>query len=490
MQQLTQPLSNTLLSNSSKTAETGSKGSVLEVENTSFLSAYHQASGSVLVKPSTVSFSSQELSQAASQIEADDGSNADSPADIELIFAQLNMAETLTKNRPVDGNILPQSDQLVDGSVQTSEIQTELLGSQDVSDANEDIMLDNVAADLIDLPNDSVVSADFLNQLSVEEQQRLMAFSGLTLTEMQSLDNQSLGQLVDEANLATSLAANIGKQSMVSGAASVTGKTDAMSPATSQNSTTQSALSASVLAPETVNTGAILGDKTRVDGNIQADSGESPLLSNADFSVVLNSVSAKKMAGDTFTALTQTAGVDVATSANEIDSKTLQNLSSFTPVNKSDVPQLQMSLRPQGEPGGQMQEMIQRFSPVMKQQLITMVSNGIQQAEIRLDPPELGHLTVKIQIHGDQTQVQFTVAQSQTRDIVEQAMPRLRDMLAQEGLQLTDSQVSQGGEGNDQQGQSAHQGGAESQLGEISAQEVSLVTNPSRSLHSAIDYYA
>jgi flagellar hook-length control protein FliK len=151
---------------------------------------------------------------------------------------------------------------------------------------------------------------------------------------------------------------------------------------------------------------------------------------------------------------------------------------------------LQMSLRPQGEPGGQMQEMIQRFSPVMKQQLITMVSNGIQQAEIRLDPPELGHLTVKIQIHGDQTQVQFNVAQSQTRDIVEQAMPRLRDMLAQEGLQLTDSQVSQGGEGSDQQGQSAHQGGAESQLGEIPAQEVSLMTNPSRSLHSAIDYYA
>ena len=89
-----------------------------------------------------------------------------------------------------------------------------------------------------------------------------------------------------------------------------------------------------------------------------------------------------------------------------------------------------------------------------------MVSNGIQQAEIRLDPPELGHLTVKIQIQGDQTQVQFHVAQSQTRDIVEQAMPRLRDMLAQEGLD------------------------------EISAQEPSLMTNPSRSLHSAIDYYA
>lgn len=128
----------------------------------------------------------------------------------------------------------------------------------------------------------------------------------------------------------------------------------------------------------------------------------------------------------------------------------------------------------------------------MKQQLITMVSNGIQQAEIRLDPPELGHLTVKIQIQGDQTQVQFNVAQSQTRDLVEQAIPRLRDMLASEGLQLTDSHVSQGGDGREQQqGQSGHQGAAtDSQLDEIAAQEVNLMTNSSRSLHSAIDYYA
>ena len=80
----------------------------------------------------------------------------------------------------------------------------------------------------------------------------------------------------------------------------------------------------------------------------------------------------------------------------------------------------------------------------MKQQLITMVGQGAQHAEIRLDPAELGHMVVKIQVNGEQTQVQFQVAQSQTKDLIEQAIPKLREMLAEEGLQLADSHVSQG----------------------------------------------
>ena len=39
--------------------------------------------------------------------------------------------------------------------------------------------------------------------------------------------------------------------------------------------------------------------------------------------------------------------------------------------------------------------------------------------------------------------MQFTVNNPQTRDIVEQAMPRLREMLQQQGLQLAQSSVQQ-----------------------------------------------
>ena len=160
-------------------------------------------------------------------------------------------------------------------------------------------------------------------------------------------------------------------------------------------------------------------------------------------------------------------------------------------VRSEAIPQYQMSIKPQGEPVVQMQEMIQKFSPVMRQQLVAMVSQGVQQAEIRLDPPELGHMMVRVQVQGDQTQVQFHVTQTQTRDLVEQAIPRLRELLAEQGMQLTDSNVSQGGkeqDGSGEQGEGAGHGLAE--MDEISAEESLLVSNNATSYRSGIDYYA
>ncbi|QYJ84372.1 flagellar hook-length control protein FliK [Shewanella aegiceratis] len=155
------------------------------------------------------------------------------------------------------------------------------------------------------------------------------------------------------------------------------------------------------------------------------------------------------------------------------------------------LPQYQVSIKPQGEPVTQMQEMIHKFSPVMRQQLVAMVSQGVQQAEIRLDPPELGHMMVRVQVQGDQTQVQFHVTQTQTRDLVEQAIPRLRELLAEQGMQLTDSNVSQGGKeqgGNGEQGEGVGHGLPE--MDEISAEESLLVSNNATSYRSGIDYYA
>ncbi|WP_299005610.1 flagellar hook-length control protein FliK [uncultured Shewanella sp.] len=101
-----------------------------------------------------------------------------------------------------------------------------------------------------------------------------------------------------------------------------------------------------------------------------------------------------------------------------------------------------LSLKTPTDPLPSMQNMIMRFSPAMQQQLVTMVSQGVQQAEIRLDPAELGQMMVRIQVQGDTTQVQFQVNQAQTRDLIEQALPRLKDMLAEQGMQLSEGQVS------------------------------------------------
>ncbi|PSU91326.1 hypothetical protein C0W42_04430 [Photobacterium kishitanii] len=72
-----------------------------------------------------------------------------------------------------------------------------------------------------------------------------------------------------------------------------------------------------------------------------------------------------------------------------------------------------------------------------------MMAKNLKFVDIRLDPPELGKIQIKLTLNQDQASVQFTVNNHQTRDIVEQAMPRLREMLQQQGLQLAQSSVQQ-----------------------------------------------
>lgn len=72
-----------------------------------------------------------------------------------------------------------------------------------------------------------------------------------------------------------------------------------------------------------------------------------------------------------------------------------------------------------------------------------MMSKNLKHVDIRLDPPELGRLQIKLSVNQDQASVQFTVANQAARDVVEQSMPRLREMMQQQGLQLAQSSVQQ-----------------------------------------------
>ena len=72
-----------------------------------------------------------------------------------------------------------------------------------------------------------------------------------------------------------------------------------------------------------------------------------------------------------------------------------------------------------------------------------MIQQNIQGAEIRLNPPELGALEVKLQLSGDQTtQIHFTSPNGSVREALEAAIPRLREMFAETGLTLGDVNVS------------------------------------------------
>ncbi len=73
-----------------------------------------------------------------------------------------------------------------------------------------------------------------------------------------------------------------------------------------------------------------------------------------------------------------------------------------------------------------------------------MVNGQMQRAEIRLDPPELGSLDIRLNIAKDnQASVMFYVNNATAKEAIESAIPRLREMLAQQGLDLANVDVSQ-----------------------------------------------
>lgn len=79
-----------------------------------------------------------------------------------------------------------------------------------------------------------------------------------------------------------------------------------------------------------------------------------------------------------------------------------------------------------------------------------MMSKNLKNLDIRLDPPELGQMKIRMTMNNDVANVHFTVSSQQARDVIEQTLPRLREMLAQQGMQLADSSVQQQNSGQSQ----------------------------------------
>ncbi|WP_111976687.1 flagellar hook-length control protein FliK [Algibacillus agarilyticus] len=94
-----------------------------------------------------------------------------------------------------------------------------------------------------------------------------------------------------------------------------------------------------------------------------------------------------------------------------------------------------------------------------------LINSRVQSAEIRLDPPELGQMQIKINMNGDQASVSIVVQNPQAKEMLDQAVPRLREMLENAGIQLGESNIEQ------RNGQQAKQGQGEQGKGKGSGNE-------------------
>lgn len=77
------------------------------------------------------------------------------------------------------------------------------------------------------------------------------------------------------------------------------------------------------------------------------------------------------------------------------------------------------------------------FAPALGAQMSVLVRDGIEHAQLKLNPAELGPIEVRISIDGGQAQVDFSAAQALTRQALQDAVPALATALREQGLTLT-----------------------------------------------------
>ncbi|MBW3781298.1 flagellar hook-length control protein FliK [Aeromonas veronii] len=179
-----------------------------------------------------------------------------------------------------------------------------------------------------------------------------------------------------------------------------------------------------------------------------------------------------------------------------------QNSQTQPQVADSRAPAAETTLRREPQNLPHMKLASQEAPAELHQKVNVMLAEKLQQAEIQLDPLGLGKMKIQIQMGADsQANVHFVVQHGQTREMLEQAMPRLRDMLAGQGIQLGQTQVQQQSQQQQQQGQPTFNG--QGQQGQSSGQQRSgnglvegelTTSNPSLLVESTngsgIDFYA
>lgn len=176
-----------------------------------------------------------------------------------------------------------------------------------------------------------------------------------------------------------------------------------------------------------------------MSGSIKPDSfaGLNPFQSaNSPFSTSLTANSVENSASSAIDSVNQI----LATS-----SRTQSSVAQWGPVSVSQSAPL-----PQ-----QSHEML---SP-LREQLRFQIDQQIKQAELRLDPPELGKIELNVRLDGDRLHIQMHAANSSVRDALLMGLDRLRAELAMDHGGQIDVDISQG-----EPQQKQHQGSSQSAI--------------------------
>lgn len=81
------------------------------------------------------------------------------------------------------------------------------------------------------------------------------------------------------------------------------------------------------------------------------------------------------------------------------------------------------------------------FPAELASEVKLLMKNGLQQAELRMNPAELGPIRIDLTLTGQTADIAFSAAHAATREGIAQSLSELRDMLGSQGIGLGQTQV-------------------------------------------------
>ena len=150
-------------------------------------------------------------------------------------------------------------------------------------------------------------------------------------------------------------------------------------------------------------------------------------------------------------------GLLSASSSEGVSGDTLSNL--YSPASLNQLTQQRSQLMQPAPTEAQLQQPLNilrtEAAKELHDRVTFMLGLNKKEAEIRLDPPELGSMQIRVRSDAEQAQINFVVQSQQAKEALEQSLPRLREMLAEQGIQLGESSIEQQSESNDESNDSS-----------------------------------
>lgn len=128
-----------------------------------------------------------------------------------------------------------------------------------------------------------------------------------------------------------------------------------------------------------------------------------------------------------------------------------------------------------------------QWADKFSEQIVWLGHQGIKSAVIKIHPEDLGPLEISVKVVKDAASVNIISHNGHVRDIVDQALPRLREMMADQGLNLSEVHV---GSGENSQGFTQQHNRRQDELLQNTEENIQLSPLTKKPPKGLIDFFA